>query len=307
MKAIVYDRFGGPDVLRVAELPRPATDADSVLIRVKAAAVNPADIAIREGALSAAVDTYFPVIPGWDVAGIVEHAGPGAPEFAPGDEVIAYTRSDTLRARGAYAELVAVDVRAVATKPRNLDWVHSAALPLAGLTAYQAITKALRVSEGDTILVHGASGAVGSMATQIAVALGAEVIGTTSVLNYEYVKTLGASPVNYRDDVVEQVRTIAPAGIDAILHTAGSQALASTDAVGTGAVRVATIAGGDHHRAVPVFVRMDSGDLRSVVDLAEKGLLLARIGQTLPLEEASTGHRLLASGHTSGKIVLTVD
>ena len=162
-------------------------------------------------------------------------------------------------------------MRAVTAKPRNCDWVQSAALPLAGLTAYQAVVKTLRVAEGDTLLVHGAAGAVGSLATQIALALGARVIGTASAPNFDYPTALGAQPLPRGDDLTERVRAVAPAGVDAILHTAGGNAL------------------------------------EAVVALVERGVVQIRIGRTLPLTDAATAHRLQGSGHGNGKIVLTVD
>jgi NADPH:quinone reductase-like Zn-dependent oxidoreductase len=135
MRAVVHDRFGGPEVLRVADLDEPKTHVDSVLVRVKAAGLNPADLAIRAGALAGSVESYFPVVPGWDVAGVVVRAGPGAPEFAPGDEVVGYVRGEVAHRNGGYAELVAADVRALARKPRNADWRQAAALPCPGSPA----------------------------------------------------------------------------------------------------------------------------------------------------------------------------
>lgn len=306
MRAIVHDRFGGPEVLRLAELPEPRTHVDSVLVRVRAAGVNPADIVLREGLLADAVDTYFPVVPGWDLAGVVERAGPGAPEFAPGDEVVGYVRGDTMRQHGAYAELVAADVRTLARKPRNATWAQAAALPLAGLTAYQAVVRALRVDAGEVLLVHGAAGGVGSLATQIALSLGARVIGTASAHNYDYLRSLGAEPVHHGTDLADQVRSRVPNGVDAVLHTAGPTALSTTASVGAAGVRVATIAGGDHPGAIPVFARMNTADLDAVVAMVDAGHLDVRVAATFPLAEAAQAQRLQASGQAAGKIVLMV-
>ena len=143
MKAVVYRSYGGPEVLELVELPDPTIHVDSVLVRIKGAAVNPADLAMRAGAV-ASVPTYFPVIPGWDIAGVVEEqAGLGAPEFMVGDEVIGYIRSDVEHGHGGYAELVAADVRTLAARPAVLSWEQAAALPLAGLAAYRAVVHAL--------------------------------------------------------------------------------------------------------------------------------------------------------------------
>jgi NADPH:quinone reductase-like Zn-dependent oxidoreductase len=304
--AVVHDRFGGPEVLRLAELPRPKTHVDSVLVRVKAAGVNPADIAVREGALADAVDTYFPVVPGWDLAGVVEWSGPGAPEYTPGDEVIGYVRGDTLRQHGAYAELVSADVRTLAPKPRPLTWEQASGLPLAGLTAYQAIVKALRVAEGDRVLVHGAAGGVGSLATQIALTCGALVIGTASPGNHDYLRSLGAEPVSYGTGLAERVRAHAPDGVNAILDTVGQGSLGDNAAIGGPGLRIASVVGAGHPSVIPVFARMDSADLHAVSALANAGQLSVRVAATFPLAQAAQAQRAQAAGHTNGKIVLRV-
>jgi D-arabinose 1-dehydrogenase-like Zn-dependent alcohol dehydrogenase len=167
MKAVVYRRYSGPEVLELTELSEPKTHVDSVLIRVRAAGLNRTDAAIQAGALDSAVETYFPVVPGWDVAGVVERSGPGAPEFAVGDEVIAYVRGDVQRAHGGFAELVSSDVRGVVRKASALSFAEAAGLPLAALTAYQGVVHALAVRQGENLLVHGAAGGVGSVAVQI--------------------------------------------------------------------------------------------------------------------------------------------
>jgi NADPH:quinone reductase-like Zn-dependent oxidoreductase len=304
MRAVVHDRFGGPEVLRVTELDEPKTDVDTVLVRVKAAGLNPADLAIRAGALAQSVETYFPVVPGWDLAGIVERAGPGAPEFAPGDEVVGYVRGEVAHRNGGYAELVAADVRALARKPRNADWRQAAALPLSGLTGYQAIGR-LGVSAGEVLLVHGAAGGTGSMATQIALARGARVIGTAAPGNHDYLRSLGAEPVRYGDSLVQQVRALAPHGVDAVLDVAGRDALTTTPAVGTPRVRTATVVASPYPGTLQIFARLDPGDLAAVVALVEAGTLTVRVAASYPLERVADAHRALAAG-VAGKIVLYI-
>ena len=290
MKAVVHNRFGGPEVLELVELSEPKVNVDAVLVRVKAAAVNPADLGMRAGVLADALDTYFPVVPGWDIAGIVERAGPGAPEFAPGDDVIGYVRGEVQHRHGAYAEKVSADVRTLIRKPRTLSWAEAAALPLGGLTAYQAV-RALRVVAGETVLVHGAAGGVGSLAAQIARARGARVLGTASRDDYDYLRSLGVEPVD------------ALAGkVDAVLDTVGNGALSGTPA----GVRTASIAEFSHPGVVPVFARLDHADLRALVDLAESGDLTPRVGLTFPLAEAALAQEAVAKGHTRGKVVLEV-
>ena len=184
MKAAVYHRFGGPEVLQVVEVPEPKMFADQVRIHIKAAALNPADLGFQAGVVDALVDSFFPVIPGWDVAGIVAEAGIGTTGFKPGDEVIGFVRG-AIQRYGSYAEQIAAEPRQLARKPANLDWGQAAGLPLVGLTAYQAMVHALGVREGETVLVHGAAGGVGHLAVQIAVARGASVIGTASEPNHD--------------------------------------------------------------------------------------------------------------------------
>ena len=306
MKAVVYRHYGGPEVLELTELPEPKTHVDSVLIRVKAAGLNRADAAIQAGALDGAVETYFPVVPGWDVAGVVERSGPGAREFAAGDEVIAYVRGDVHRAHGAFAELVSTDVRAVVHKPHTMSFAEAAGLPLAALTAYQGIVHALAVQPGETVLVLGAAGGVGSVAVQIALAQGARVIGVDSSDNQDYLRKLGAEPATRGAGLVGQVLGLSPGGADAVFDTVGRGALAaSAGAIRPGA-RLASIAEPDASGHTPVFARMDQADLSAVTALAEAGLLSVRVGARFPLHEAAEAQRAFATGDIPGKVILEI-
>jgi NADPH:quinone reductase-like Zn-dependent oxidoreductase len=306
MRAVVYRRYGGPEVLEIADLPEPKVHLDSVLVRVHAAAVNPADLAMRDGAAAGAVNTYFPVIPGWDIAGVVQRAGIGAPDFAPGDEVIGYVRGEVQRQHGGYAELVAADVRTLTSKPANLTWEQAAALPLAGLTAYRAIVYALNLSAGETLLVHAAAGGVGSLAVQLARSRGATVIGTASPRNHDYLRSLGAIPVTYGPGLADRVRTVAPDGVDAVFDTAGNGALLSTPQVGNARVRTASIVEFSYPGTIPVFARLERADFHALTDLAAAGLVTPRVGATYPLDQAANAHRAATEGLIMGKIVLTV-
>ncbi|MFE4606082.1 NADP-dependent oxidoreductase, partial [Kitasatospora indigofera] len=216
MKAIAIRQYGGPEVVEFTDLPDPRVGPDSVLVQVRAAGVNPVDWKVREGRLDGTFDVHFPLIPGWDVAGVVRSVGGAVTEFAPGDEVIGYVRKDSVE-HGTYAELVAAPVRTLARKPAALDWAQAGGLPLAGLTAYQSLVKALRIKAGETVLVHAAAGGVGHLAVQIARALGARVIGTAGPRNHAYLRELGAEPVAYGDGLAERVRELAPGGVDAAL------------------------------------------------------------------------------------------
>ncbi|WP_030231512.1 NADP-dependent oxidoreductase [Streptomyces sp. NRRL S-350] len=307
MKAITYRSYGGPDVLEYGDVPEPKLGPDSVLVRVAAASVNPVDWKIQAGYLDGAMDVVFPVIPGWDVAGVVEQVGAGVTEFAPGDEVIGYVREDLVR-RGTFAELVAAPVRTLARKPANLDFTQAAGLPLAGLTAYQALTGALELKPGETVLIHAAAGGVGSLAVQIAVTLGARVIGTAGERNHDYLRTLGAEPVAYGEGLADRVRALAPDGVDAVLDLVGGDALRISPALLADGGRLASVAdgtvlalGGRY-----VFVRPDVADLTALTELAESGRLTVEVAATFPLERAADAQRLNAAGHTRGKIVVTV-
>ncbi|MEE1784951.1 NADP-dependent oxidoreductase [Streptomyces sp. SP17BM10] len=307
MKAITYRGYGGPDVLEYGDVPEPKLGPDSVLVRVAAASVNPVDWKIQAGYLDSALDVVFPVIPGWDVAGVVEQVGVGVTEFAPGDEVMGYVREDLVR-RGTFAEYVAAPVRTLARKPAGLDFAQAAGLPLAGLTGYQALTRALEVKPGETVLIHAAAGGVGSLAVQIAVALGARVIGTASERNHDYLRTLGAEPVAYGDGLADRVRALAPNGLDAVLDLIGGEALQISPALLSDGGRLASVAdgavlalGGRY-----VFVRPDVADLSALADLAETGRLTVEVAATFPLEQAADAQRLNAAGHTRGKIVVTI-
>jgi NADPH:quinone reductase-like Zn-dependent oxidoreductase len=303
------NQYGGPDVLKLAaDAPEPKVGPDFVLVRAKAAGVNPVDWKVREGNLDGLFQTDFPVVPGWDVAGVVERTGPAVSEFSPGDEVIGYVREDHV-GRGTYAELVAAPVRTLGRKPGRLSWAEAAGLPLAGLTAYQALTKALAVTGDDTVLIHAAAGGVGSFAVQIAHAKGARVIGTASPHNHDYLRELGAEPVAYGDGLADRVRRLTPGGVTVALDLVGGEALEITPNLLTPTGRWASIIdpsvterGGRY-----VFVRPDPNDLAALASLADDGRLNVTVAKTFPLAEAAEAQRLCAEGHTRGKIVLEIE
>lgn len=308
MKAIAINRYGGPEVVEYVELPDPKVAPDTVLVRVRAAGVNPVDWQVREGRLDAVVDAHFPLIMGWDVAGVVEQVGAAVTEYQVGDEVMGYVRKDAIQ-HGTYAELVAAPVRTLAPKPAVLSWAQAAGLPLAGLTAYQGLVHALAIGTGDTLLIHAAAGGVGGLATQIAVARGARVIGTASARNHDYLRSLGAEPVSYGEGLMERVRALAPDGVDAAFAlVGGGEPLDSSHALVKDPARIVSVV---DPRVLAiggrlVFVRPDAADLAALGELVRSGRLTVTVASTFPLAQAASAQLLSAEGRTRGKIVLLV-
>jgi NADPH:quinone reductase-like Zn-dependent oxidoreductase len=306
MKGASYSRFGGSEVLEYGELPEPKLSQNAVIVRMRAAAINPADIALQAGFGASLMDTWFPVVPGWDLSGIVERVGAGVVEFEPGDEVVAYTHEEILH-NGTYAELVRVPVDRLWRKPRNASWGEAAGLPLAGLTAYRAVIDVLRVSDTDIVLVLGASGGVGSVATQLAMASGAKVIGSASARHQTYIMSIRAEPVQNGNDVAEQVRKLAPAGVTAIVDCAGHGSLAKAMSAAAPGARVCSIAD-DGPGITTAFARPDTRSLARLVDLVEAGSLRVTVAASFALADAAIAQDALrARSHGPGKIVLVPD
>jgi NADPH:quinone reductase-like Zn-dependent oxidoreductase len=307
MRAVYLKSYGGPDVLQVGERPEPLVGPDTVLVRVRAAGVNPVDWKIREGYLQGAFPHVLPLVPGWDVAGVVEAVGPAVHDLAVGDEVLGYVRKDFV-SEGAYAELVSASSRHLALKPPGVDVVEAAALPLAGLTALQSLD-AVRVGAGETVLVHAAAGGVGAFAVQIAVARGARVLGTASERNHDFLRSLGAEPVSYGDGLVDAVRALAPDGVDASVDYIGGQAIGQAAELvreprrSASNVDPAAVAetGGTY-----CFVHPDPLQLAQLAAMVDEGSVKVHVQQTFPLEQAADAHRLLEQGHVRGKLVLTL-
>jgi NADPH:quinone reductase-like Zn-dependent oxidoreductase len=306
VRGVAYDRFGEEDVLSVRDdLPEPPVGPDTVLVRTRAAGVNPVDIGIRGGHLAGAYPHHFPIIPGWDLAGVVERVGPAVVEFAPGDEVFGYVRRDDVQ-WGTTAEFVPAPLRCLAAKPESLSFAEAGALPLAGLTAYQALTEVLDVGEGDRVLVHRAAGGVGFFAVQIAVALGAHVIGTASPKNHGFLRDAGVAEV--LDYAAGPISGQLSEPVDAVLDLVGGDALADAPAQVRDPARIASVAdpavlelGGRY-----LFVRPDSHDLEELARMADAGQLRVPIARAFPLEETAEAQRLVAGGHVRGKVVVTL-
>ncbi|UGQ12721.1 NADP-dependent oxidoreductase [Yinghuangia sp. ASG 101] len=304
MRAVTYGAYA-PDnsALSYGEAPDPKLGPGQVRVRVRAAGVNPVDWKVMAGGLDGMMDAVFPVIPGWDVAGVVTELGPDTPEFAVGDEVMAYARKDVVHA-GTFAEYVAVPAPFVARKPAALDWAQAGGLPLAGLTALRCLDH-LAVDARDTLLIHGASGGVGSIAVQLGRERGARVIGTTSPRNHDFLRRLGAEPVTYGEGLVERVRALTPDGVSAVADFVGGQ-LDVTRAVLTPNGRHVSTADNtvDQHGGHWVWVRPDGTKLAELAALADRGALTVEVSETHPLDRAADALTTLRTGHTRGKVVI---
>ncbi|GAA2572501.1 MULTISPECIES: NADP-dependent oxidoreductase [Streptomyces] len=306
MKAITLDEYGSPDDLRLVEFPEPKVAPGEALVRIVAAGVNPVDWKLAAGQLDPIIETVFPLIPGWDFAGVVEALGPDTGEFAVGDEVFGYARKDWAQ-RGTYAELISAPARTLAKKPRALSWEQAAGTPLAGLTALRSLKQA-GVGSGETVLIHAAAGGVGSLGVQIAVANGVRVIGTASERNHDFLRSLGAEPVAYGEGLADRVRQLAPEGVDAALDFVGNGAVDVSQSLLKRRDRVVSIADAEVEAKGGrlVWVRPDPVELTELADLADAGKLTTHVDKVLPLADAADAWRLSQAGRTRGKIVLTV-
>ncbi|GAB3193180.1 NADP-dependent oxidoreductase [Nesterenkonia suensis] len=305
MRAMTYSQYGSPDTLQLTEQPTPKLGPGAVLIAVERAAVNPVDWKLMAGALDGMLDAIFPVIPGWDVSGVVEAVGPDVPEFSPGDRVASYARKDVVHG-GTYAEYVAVPAASVARVPEGVSFDDAAGLPLVGLTALRSL-ETLSLSGDDTLLIHAASGGVGHVAAQLATADGARVLGTASERNHEKLRALGVEPLTYGEGLEERVRELAPAGVTAVADFAGG-VLQQTLAVLAEGGRHVSIADPavEEHGGRWVWVRPDGQKLAQLLTKVADGTLRVEIDRHVPLEQAAEAMRHNQSGDGSGKIILDV-
>lgn len=306
MKAVFYSEYGDPGTLQYGDLPDPKLGPDTVLVEVKATSVNPVDWKVMAGYLDGAITAHFPVIPGWDVSGVVVQPGPAVPEFTAGDEVYGYVRMDTV-GQGTFAEQVSAPVRTLARKPSNLSWAEAATVPLTGLTALQSLD-AIDVGEGDTVLVHNGAGGVGTFAIQIAKARGARVIATASEKNHDFLRELGAEPVTYGDGVANRVRELSPEGVTAVVDFVGGDDWRASLGLLAQPGRVVSIADTEvkEHGGRYVFVRPDAADLTTLAELIEAGKVKPVVAETYPLQRAAEAFTANMDGHTRGKIAVTV-
>lgn len=307
MRAASYSAYSQDNsTLSVSELPDPKVAPGAVLIDVKAAGVNPVDWKVMAGYLDGLMDPVFPVIPGWDVAGVVRAVGADTPEFEIGDEVYSYARKEFVHG-GTFAELVAVPADFVAHKPNSLTFEQAGALPLAGMTALRSLraTGIFPNGAGKTVLIHGAAGGVGGFGIQLALAAGARVIGTASERNHDYLRSLGAEPVTYGEGLAERVRALAPNGVDASVDFVGgvenSTLEVLADGGGHSSIADPTVADhGGHY----LWVRPSHEGLVTLTELADAGKLTVDVAQTFGLDGVGAAFDRSREGHTRGKLVI---
>ncbi|QSQ21349.1 zinc-dependent alcohol dehydrogenase family protein [Pyxidicoccus parkwayensis] len=314
MRAMVLPRFGGPELFEVRDVPTPTPGPGQVLVRVLVSGTNPVDAKLRHDGTWAGIQP--PAIIGYDASGVVEQVGPGVTDFKSGDEVF-YTPEIFGNPHGTYAELNVVPASIIAKKPPSLSHEEAAAVPLAGGTAWDALVRRMQLRVGETVLIHGGAGGVGSFAVQIAKALGARVLATSGPDNLETLRKLGADVViNYRSEDPAQIalRETGGQGVDAVFDTAGKNMIPSIPATRPGG-RLATILGfsGDVSAFYPrnltlhgVFLTRERRRLEEMSALLERKQMKPLVERVLPLEKVGEAHRVLDSGHGRGKVVLTV-
>jgi NADPH2:quinone reductase len=323
MRAMVIDGFGGPDVLHPGEIPTPAPKAGEVLIRIAYASVNPADWKCREGWLAQFFDYKFPFVVGFDAAGVIAGVGAGVTEYKVGDRVITSSNQGNGE-NGSYAEYLTVDIDRVAPMANSLDFATGAAIPTAAVTSWEGLFGSGDLKAGQTVLIHGGAGGMGSFAIQFAKHAGAKVAVTCGPKNLDYVKSLGADlAIDYRSqNILQAVLAWAPEGVDVIMDTVGQGTLPDGIAMTKRGGVIAPIgtlivdepkfdpaeAEKRNVRVVHTMSnRLKAGDqLRTIVGLYNQGVFRAPELTILPLEQAGEAHRRVKDGHVRGKIVLHV-
>jgi NADPH:quinone reductase-like Zn-dependent oxidoreductase len=303
MKAVRFSEYGGADVLNVVGVPTPDPGPGQVLVRVKAAGINPGEAKIREGMLHSRWPATFPSGEGSDLAGVVAALGPGETAFAVGDEVIGYTDN-----RASHAEYAVVEAQNLTRKPAGVPWPVAGSLFVAGATAWAAV-RAVGAGRGDTVVVAGAAGGVGSIAVQLASLAGATVIGLASEVQHDWLRTHGAIPVSYGPGVAERIRRATESEVSAFIDTVGSDYVRLALDLGVDPSRIDTIT---NFAAVQEFGVKAEGSaagasaatLAELAGLIDAGKLEVPIAATFPLEAVRDAYRLLERGHTRGKIVL---
>jgi NADPH:quinone reductase-like Zn-dependent oxidoreductase len=302
VKAVRFDEYGGVDVLKVVDVPKPEPGPGQVLVQVKAAGINPGEAKIRDGLLHSRWPSTFPSGEGSDLAGVVAQTGPGVPGWSAGDEVIGYTDN-----RASHAEYVVAEEQNLTAKPAGLPWDVAGSLFVAGATAYAAV-RAVAPTEGDTVVVSGAAGGVGSIAVQLARLDGATVIGLASEVHHEWLTGHGVIPVAYGDGVADRIRQVA-GKVDAFIDTVGGDYVELALSLGVVPARIDTIVRFDAVEKYGVKAEGNAAGasasvLAELAGLIAAGKLEVPIAATFPLSQVRQAYRLLEKGHIGGKVVL---
>jgi NADPH:quinone reductase-like Zn-dependent oxidoreductase len=308
MKAVVIHEYGGPEVLKYEDVPRPEPQPDQILVRVIAAGVNPVDGMIRSGMFAKNGKRAFQIILGGDIAGVIEKVGSKITKFKVGDPVFAYVSLDS---GGGYAQYALVTEREAAPKPKSLTYVEAAAVPIVALTAWQALIDTAKLNTGQTVLIHGGSGGVGTFAIQISKARDAKVIATASTANQDFLKQLGADvAIDYTKQKFEDIAK----DVDVVLDSIGKDTLArSYGVVKKGGIIVSLVARPNESelekhgvRGEALSVDPNSDELTEIGKLIDDKKIKVIVSQTFPLSEAIKAQQQVATGHNRGKIVLKV-
>jgi NADPH:quinone reductase-like Zn-dependent oxidoreductase len=306
MRAVVAHEYGAPDVLKLEQVPRPEAKEDEALVRVIASGVNPADPLTLSGKYAREFGTHLPLIPGYDIAGVVEKIGAKITKLKVGDAVYGYPTFG-----GGWADYVTVREWEVAAKPKSLNFVEAAAVPMGALTAWQALVDVAKLQAGQTILIHGGSGGVGSFAVQIAKARGARVIATASTANQDLLRQLGTDvAIDYTKGKFEDLAK----NVDAVLDPIGKETLArSYSVVKKDGIVMSLVARPDlaelkKHgiHGAAISVHPDAEDLTEIAHLIDEGKIKPMVTQVLPLSEAIAAQQQAATHHTRGKVVLRI-
>src|SRR5213594_3710163 len=306
MKAVVTHQYGAPEVLKFEEIPRPEPKENEALVRVIASGVNPADPLTLSGKYAREFGTHLPLIPGYDIAGVVEKTGANITKLKVGDAVYGYPTFG-----GGWAQYVTVKEWEVAAKPKSVNFVETAAVPMGALTAWQALVDVAKLQPGQTILIHGGSGGVGGFAIQIAKARGARVIATASTANQDLLKQLGANvAVDYTKTKFEDVAK----DVDAVLDPVGKETLArSYGVVKKGGIVMSLVARPDPAElqkhgihGAGISVHPDADDLTEIARLIDAGKIKPIVTEVLPLTDAAKAQQQAATHHTRGKVVLRI-
>ncbi|MFQ5659171.1 MAG: NADP-dependent oxidoreductase [Gammaproteobacteria bacterium] len=321
MKAVVIDRYGGPDVVQIRDIPVPEIGPDQVLVRVATAGVNPVDWKIREGYLSGVFPSELPIILGWEMAGTIEKLGEEVEDYKPGDRVYGYIYKDVIQ-QGTFAGFAAVDSDTLTAMPVNLDFSEAATIPLTSLTAWQTLIDFAGLKRNESVFIAAGAGGVGGFAIQIAKYAGARVCATASEHNHDYLRSLGVDvAIDYHyEDISARIHEFVPEGVDVVLDCTGSEDVeVNFNYVRKGTGRVVTINGLPYTlpalqacakahdvKADIVFVKADGAGLKKITGLIEQELLKPPVYEEFPLDQATAALARSQEGHIRGKLVLRI-